>query len=82
MSQILGRTEFMFWIPFEIEAMHRDDNLLGFRVLQLGFLVTLLDWKTPTCVALSMTDGELLLHYTSVITERNCFPAVHVTTRR
>ena len=72
----------MFWIPFGIETMHRNDNLLGFGVLKLGFLVTLLDWKIPTCVALNMTDGELLLHYTSVITECNCFPAVHVTTRR
>lgn len=58
MSQILGRMEFMFWIPFGIEAMHRNDHLLGFRVFQLGFLVTLLGWKIPTCVALNMTDGE------------------------
>lgn len=54
MSQILGRMVLTFWIPFRVGAMHGNDDLLGFRVLQLGYVVTLLDWKTPTCVALNM----------------------------
>lgn len=71
MSQILGRMEFVFWIPFGLEAMHRNYNPLEFRVLQVGFLVTLLGWKIPMCVALNVTDGGLLLHYTGVTTEAN-----------
>lgn len=70
MPQILGRKEFTFWIPFELRPCTGSGDLLGFRVLQLGFLV-LLGWTIRTCVALNMTDGELLLHYTSVVTESN-----------
>lgn len=44
-----------------------DDNLLGFRVLQPGFLVTL-GWKIRTCVALNVTDRELLLRFIAVST--------------
>lgn len=60
-----------------LQRYYSHDNLLGFRVLQLGFLVTLLGWKIPTCVALNMPDGELLLPCISVSTECNS-----LTTRR
>jgi len=68
MSQIMGRMEFSLWVPFGIKAMHRND-LLGFRMLQLGCLVTLSGWKIPRSVALHRTDVVLLLHYTTVVTE-------------
>jgi len=46
-----GKIECSFWIPFGIEAIHRNDYLLGFKVLQLTFLITLFGWKIPPSVA-------------------------------